>query len=68
MSGVLLEATAEGERLKLAGTGAWIAENAHAWRHRSTPRPGASGAVKRVDIDMAGSTGSIRSAPGCWSG
>ena len=28
MSGVMLEGTAEGERLRLAGAGAWVAENA----------------------------------------
>jgi len=52
MSVTLLEDSAEGERLKLAGAGAWIAENAQrlevqidrtAWRYRK---------LKHVDIDM----------------
>ena len=50
----LLDEKAEGERLRLAAGGAWIAKNArlletqieHAGRH--------NGGVKRVDIDMAG--------------
>ena len=69
MSDVLLEGTAEGERLQLAGAGAWIAENAHSLeaqidaatrrrRHRQARR----------SSTWAGSTGSTPSAPGCWSG
>ena len=54
MSDTLLDEKAEGERLRLAAGGAWIAKNArvlekqieHAGRH--------NGDVKRVDIDMAG--------------
>ena len=54
MSDTLLDEKAEGERLRLAAGGAWIAKNArvlekqieHAGRH--------NGGVKRVDIDMAG--------------
>ncbi|HMJ40994.1 MAG TPA: ABC transporter permease [Pseudolabrys sp.] len=54
MSDTLLDENAEGELLRLAAGGAWIAKNArvlekqieHAGRH--------SGGVKRVNIDMAG--------------
>jgi phospholipid/cholesterol/gamma-HCH transport system permease protein len=54
VSDTLLDEKAEGERLRLAAGGAWIAKNArvlekqieHAGRH--------NGGVKRVDIDMAG--------------
>jgi phospholipid/cholesterol/gamma-HCH transport system permease protein len=54
VSDTLLDENAEGERLRLAAGGAWIAKNArlletqieHAGRH--------NGGVKRVDIDMAG--------------
>ena len=54
MSDTLLDENAEGELLRLAAGGAWIAKNArvlekqieHAGRH--------NGGVKRVDIDMAG--------------
>ncbi len=54
MSDTLLDEKAEGERLRLAAGGAWIAKNArlletqieHAGRH--------NGGVKRVDIDMTG--------------
>jgi len=54
VSDTLLDENAEGELLRLAAGGAWIAKNArvlekqieHAGRH--------NGGVKRVDIDMAG--------------
>ena len=54
MSDTLLDEKAEGERLRLAAGGAWIAKNArslekqieHAGRHND--------GVKRVDIDMTG--------------
>src|SRR6202142_3795660 len=52
MSDSLLEATAEGEQLKLAGTGAWIAENAHSLEAMIDAETGRGGAIKRVDIDM----------------
>ena len=53
MSGALLEATGEGERLVLAGTGAWIAENAHSLEAQVTAAARGKPAVKRVVIDMA---------------
>ncbi len=52
MSAMLLEGTTEGERLKLAGSGAWTAQNARdleALIDGQTRRRG----IKRVDIDMA---------------
>ena len=52
MSDILLEATAEGERLKLAGAGAWVAENAHSLEAQIDAATRSGGAVKRVDIDM----------------
>ena len=52
MSDVLLESTAEGERLKLAGAGAWVAENARRLEAQIDAATRRSGAVKRVDIDM----------------
>jgi phospholipid/cholesterol/gamma-HCH transport system permease protein len=52
MGDTLLEATAEGERLKLAGTGAWIAENAHSLEAMIDAETGRGGTIKRVDIDM----------------
>ena len=54
MSGILLEGTAEGERLKLAGAGAWTAENARSARGADRRRdPRRAGPSARVDIDMA---------------
>jgi phospholipid/cholesterol/gamma-HCH transport system permease protein len=53
MSGVLLEGTAEGERLRLAGTGAWVAENAHSLEAQVNAATRGGGAIKRVVIDMA---------------
>ena len=53
MNGILLAATAEGERLKLAGAGAWIAANAHALEAQIEAATQSGGAAKRVDIDMA---------------
>ena len=52
MSDTLLEATVEGERLKLAGAGAWIAENAHSLEARIDAETMRRGTIKRVDIDM----------------
>ncbi|HEY7999951.1 MAG: ABC transporter permease [Pseudolabrys sp.] len=53
MSVTLLEGAAQGEQLKLAGTGAWIAENARTLEAQIDATTRRSGAVKRVDIDMA---------------
>ena len=52
MSDILLEATSEGERLKLAAVGAWVAENAHSLDAQIDAATRSAGAVKRVDIDM----------------
>ncbi len=54
MSDMLLEGKTEGERLKLAGAGAWIAENAHRLESEIDGETKRSGKLKRVDIDMAG--------------
>jgi phospholipid/cholesterol/gamma-HCH transport system permease protein len=54
MSEALLEGTAQGERLLLAGTGAWIAENAHSLEARIADESRRTGKPKRVDIDMRG--------------
>ena len=52
MSDILLEATSEGGRLKLAAAGAWVAENAHSLEAQIDAATRSAGAVKRVDIDM----------------
>ena len=52
MSDILLEATAGGEQLTLAGAGAWIAENAHSLEAQIDAETGRPGTIKRVDIDM----------------
>jgi phospholipid/cholesterol/gamma-HCH transport system permease protein len=52
MSDTLLEATAEGEQLKLAGAGAWIAENAHSLEAQIDAETRRRETIKRVDIDM----------------
>ena len=54
MSGVLLEGAADGERLRLAGAGAWVAENAHSLEAQVNAATRSGGAIKRVVIDMAG--------------
>jgi phospholipid/cholesterol/gamma-HCH transport system permease protein len=54
MSEALLEGTAQGERLLLAGAGAWIAENAHSLEARIAAESRRTGRPKRVDIDMRG--------------
>jgi phospholipid/cholesterol/gamma-HCH transport system permease protein len=54
VSDMLLEGKTEGERLKLAGAGAWIAENAHRLESEIDGETKRSGKLKRVDIDMAG--------------
>jgi len=52
VSDLLLEATAEGERLKLAGAGAWVAENARRLEAQVDAATRSGGTIKRVDIDM----------------
>ncbi len=52
MNGVLLEGTAEGERLRLAGAGAWVAENAHSLEAQVNAATQGGGTIKRVIIDM----------------
>ncbi len=52
MSDILLEASSEGGRLKLAAAGAWVAENAHSLEAQIDAATHSAGAVKRVDIDM----------------
>jgi phospholipid/cholesterol/gamma-HCH transport system permease protein len=54
MSEALLEGTAQGERLLLAGAGAWIAENAHSLEEPIADESRRSGKLRRVDIDMRG--------------
>jgi phospholipid/cholesterol/gamma-HCH transport system permease protein len=54
MSEALLEGTAQGERLLLAGAGAWIAENAHSLEAQIADESRRTGKPKRVDIDMRG--------------
>jgi len=53
MSGVLLEGTADGDRLRLAGAGAWVAENAHSLEAQVNAATRGRAPVKRVVIDMA---------------
>jgi phospholipid/cholesterol/gamma-HCH transport system permease protein len=52
MTDILLETTAHGEQLKLAGAGAWIAENARSLEARIDAETTRGGTIKRVDIDM----------------
>jgi phospholipid/cholesterol/gamma-HCH transport system permease protein len=52
MSELLLEGTAQGERLMLAGSGAWVAENARRLEIEIDAATRRSGEVRRVDIDM----------------
>jgi phospholipid/cholesterol/gamma-HCH transport system permease protein len=52
MSVTLLEGTAQGELLKLAGAGAWIAENARSLEAQIEDETRRTGKLKRVDIDM----------------
>ena len=49
----LLEGTTEGERLKLAGAGDWIAENARQLESQIDDETKRRRKLKRVDIDMA---------------
>ncbi len=53
MSDTLLYGKAEGERLKLAASGDWIALNAHRLESEIGQAGLSNGGVKRVDIDMA---------------
>jgi phospholipid/cholesterol/gamma-HCH transport system permease protein len=50
----LLESTAEGGRLKLAGTGAWTARNARRLEASISAETRRGGAISAVDIDMGG--------------
>src|SRR5665213_1355103 len=52
MSVTLLEGTAQGGQLKLAGAGAWIAENARSLEAQIEDETRRAGKLKRVDIDM----------------
>jgi len=52
MSDVLLQGTAEGERLKLAGAGAWVAENARGLEAQINAATKSGAAAKQVVIDM----------------
>jgi phospholipid/cholesterol/gamma-HCH transport system permease protein len=54
VSDTLLEGTTEGERLKLAGAGAWIATNASRLEAEIDALARRRGKFKRVDIDMGG--------------
>ena len=49
----LLEGTTEGERLKLAGAGAWTAKNARSLEALIDGETRRQGTLKGVDIDMA---------------
>jgi phospholipid/cholesterol/gamma-HCH transport system permease protein len=49
---ILLEGTTEGERLHLAGAGAWIAAHASALEALIDAQTRQRGAIRRVDIDM----------------
>jgi phospholipid/cholesterol/gamma-HCH transport system permease protein len=52
MSDLLLQGTADGERLKLAGGGAWIAENARVLEAQIDAATQRGDTVRRVEIDM----------------
>ena len=53
MSDSLLEASAKGDQLQLAGAGAWTASNARRLESQINAATRRRGAIKRVDIDMA---------------
>ncbi len=53
MSDTLLESTTQGERLKLAGGGDWIAQNAARLERQIDGETKRNSGVKSVDIDMA---------------
>jgi phospholipid/cholesterol/gamma-HCH transport system permease protein len=48
----LLEGTTEGERLRLAGSGAWVAAHARALEAQIDAQTRQGGNIRRVDIDM----------------
>jgi phospholipid/cholesterol/gamma-HCH transport system permease protein len=50
---ILLEGTADGERLRLAGAGAWTATRARKLEALIEGQTRQRGAIKRVDIDMS---------------
>ena len=52
MSDRLLQGTREGDRLKIAAAGAWIAENARTLESLIDGETQREGVIKRVDIDM----------------
>ena len=52
MSDILLEATAQGEQLRLAGAGAWTAENAHNLEALIDSEIRRGGTISHVVIDM----------------
>ena len=52
MSDILLEATAQGEQLRLAGAGAWTAENAHNLEALIDSEIRRGGTISQVVIDM----------------
>jgi phospholipid/cholesterol/gamma-HCH transport system permease protein len=52
MSDILLEATAQGEQLRLAGAGAWTAENAHNLEALIDNEIRRGGTISHVVIDM----------------
>jgi phospholipid/cholesterol/gamma-HCH transport system permease protein len=52
MSDLLLEATVQGERLRLAGAGAWTAENAHNLEALIEAATRRGGTISQVVIDM----------------
>ncbi|HET9715294.1 MAG TPA: ABC transporter permease [Pseudolabrys sp.] len=54
MSDLLLERSADGGVLRLAGEGAWVAENASALENAISAFAARHPAVRRVDIDMRG--------------
>jgi len=54
MSDLLLHGTAEGEQFRLAGGGAWIAENAQTLEAQIDAATQRGSAAKRVEIDMGG--------------
>ena len=54
MSDLLLEGKTQGEQLKLAAAGAWVAANAHRLELQIDGETRRADQFKAVDIDMAG--------------
>jgi phospholipid/cholesterol/gamma-HCH transport system permease protein len=54
VSDTLLDGTSDGDRLRLAGSGAWIAQNARQLEAQIDGAARRYGAAKHVDIDMGG--------------